>query len=165
MSAPSIYLGPAFALDATRGQAAAAAAELAPRMQRKRAVLIGASDAHLCSLLTDVLRDMRDYHLDVEILDQETGEPDVMLALVDRADGVRAISDARERFPRTPVVAILTLGTHRLGTRAVAAGAQACYLLDMPIDRLRGLITALLKAPPPLAPIKKLARPRQLDPR
>src|SRR2546428_7176194 len=142
LAIPSVLLGPA-TLDRSRERTPAVV-----RAVPRRAVLVGTSDVQVSSLLRDVLRDI---HLDVALLDGDAAadDPDVVLAMVDRGDGVRAITDARARFPKAPVVAILTLGTHRLGTRAVAAGASACYVLDMPIDRLRSVITALLKAPAP----------------
>jgi DNA-binding NarL/FixJ family response regulator len=143
LAMPALFLGPSYAT-ATAHALDRARAETRAAVATRRAVLVGSSDPHVSSLLTDVLRDMR---LDVELLERDTQAPDVILAMVDRADGVRAITDARARFPRVPVVAILTLGTHRLGTRAVAAGASACYVLDMPIDRLRNLINAIFHAP------------------
>src|SRR5437879_1549480 len=146
LAIPSVFLGPSATVDRARERSAEAA-----RTVPRHAVLVGTSDLQVSALLRDVLRDI---HLDVALLDGDAAaeEPDVVLAMVDRGDGVRAITDARARFPKAPVVAILTLGTHRLGTRAVAAGASACYVLDMPIDRLRSVITALLKAPAPSSP-------------
>ena len=145
--APSLTVG--------LGHEVARSAAPAIRPPARRAVLVGTTDPQVSSLLTDVLRDIQ---LDVEIFGESAALPDVVLAMVDSADGVRAIVDARARFPRVPVVAILTLGTHRLGTRAVAAGAQACFMLDMPIDRLRALITALLHAPQPEPMLRRIRR-------
>jgi DNA-binding NarL/FixJ family response regulator len=144
---PAVFLGPASLArpaEVARDRASTHAAALPAAAHR--ALLVGTSDPHVSSLLTDVLRDIQ---LDVRIEAPATGAPDVVLAMVDRVDGVRAITDAIARYPRAPVVAILTLGTHRLGTRAVSAGASACYMLDQPIDRLRGLINLLLSEPAP----------------
>ena len=144
---PSVFLGPvplAGSAEVPRDRASMHAAYGA--VAARRALLVGTSDPHVSSLLTDVLRDIQ---LDVRIDAPAAAAPDVVLAMVDRIDGVRAITDAIARYPRAPVVAILTLGTHRLGTRAVSAGASACYMLDQPIDRLRGLINALLSDPAP----------------
>jgi len=144
--APTMFLGPlAIPADRAREGEPAALAGSA----RRRAIVVGTDDPHVCSLLTDVLRDIQ---LEVRTADATGGEPgeppDVILAMVDRVNGVRSITEARAGHRGVPLVAILPLGTHRLATRAIAAGAQACYMLDMPIDRLRGLLLALLSDAP-----------------
>ena len=143
---PGVFLGPApahresaIAFDRRYEEAVAR-----PVAVTRKAVLVGNTDPHVRSLLADVLRDI---NIDVEVGDAQTSSADAVLAMVERVEGIHAITDAKARFGHAPIVAILPLGTHRLATRAIAAGAQACYLLDMPIDRLRGLLVALLKAP------------------
>ena len=138
---PTVFLGPSVA-ERRREEVVPQAK---PAMAAKRAVLVGSTDSHVRSLLADVLRDI---NIEIELGGVETSSADAVLAMVERVEGIQVIPEARSRFGRAPIVAILPLGTHRLATRAIAAGAQACYLLDMPIDRLRGLLLALLKDAP-----------------
>lgn len=143
---PLLSLGPMSMSDrgAERRVVEAHHAAYAPKRRRTAAVM-GADDPQLCALFGDVLRDNG---IDVKPVSAEEMSPDVVLAMVDRVSGVKSVSEARTRFKGAPVVAILPLGTHRLATRAIAVGAQGCYMLDMPIDRLRGLLLALLSDAP-----------------
>jgi hypothetical protein len=143
--APTMAMGPLAAhAPRTRTEELPAVSAAGQRLPQMYAAVVGTDDPQVCSLLTDVLRDI---NLEVRPTVEESA-PDVVLAMVDRINGVRAVTEARAAHRGVPLVAILPLGTHRLATRAIAAGAQACYMMDMPIDRLRGLLLALLRDAP-----------------
>jgi DNA-binding NarL/FixJ family response regulator len=144
---PLVHLGPlnrtTNRTEQARSEALTTAARtFAAQPAAHRAVIVGTEDPQFCALLGDVLRDEG---IEVRRPDELQRTPEVVLAAVDRINGVRAITEARSRYKHAPLVALLPLGTHRLATRAIAAGAQSCYMLDMPIDRLRAQLRALLR--------------------
>src|SRR5689334_20447667 len=120
---PTMYLGPTTTVDRSReGAQERALSDVVDAAQvgerARHAVLLGSSDPNVCSLLTDVLRDI---HLEVKLGSEEVTSADAVLAMIERVESVQVIGEARARFGRAPIVAILPLGTHRLATRAIAA--------------------------------------------
>ncbi|HEY2749621.1 MAG TPA: hypothetical protein VGL86_33605 [Polyangia bacterium] len=111
-----------------------------------KAALIGAVPQGLDRLLADVLEDVG---LTLEIVERPE-EADVAFPLVTRDDVVATICHLKQRGIRR-ILALLSVRDDRVARRALDAGANVCYALDGPVDRLSFLVLTLLANSTPAA--------------
>jgi hypothetical protein len=111
-----------------------------------RVALIGATPLGLERLLADVLEDVG---LALEIVARPE-QADVVFPLIQRDDVVATICALKQRGVGR-IVALLSVRDDRVARRAVDAGANVCFALDTPLDRLSFHVLALLASSTPKA--------------
>ena len=83
---------------------------------------------------------------DIGIAPAQPGEepPDLVFAIVDRADPAEVVVEAVVAAGTAPVVAVLSLADEIDAAQAMAAGARACYALSRSLDELRAAVIEVL---------------------
>ena len=110
-------------------------------------VVVHGADESLRSLLNDVLGDMG---LALRGFGDDAGQPDVVLALVQRGDSLpRLLQTAQEEA--APVVVLLPFEDERLRGLALNLGARGCYALGTPLEELKRVLRGV---------VEELPRPR-----
>ena len=118
------------------------------RRRLLKAALLGSTPSGFERLLADLLEDVG---LTLEVVPRPE-EADVAFPLVQRDDVVATVCGLKQRGVRR-ILALLSVRDDRIARRALDAGANVCYALDGPVERLSFLVLTLLaNSTPPARP-------------
>lgn len=109
-----------------------------------KALLVGDVPRGLERLLADVLEDAG---LTLELV-PGAGEAELVFAVFGREQAAATLFTLRQKGARR-VLALLPMQDNRAARRALEAGADLCFALDAPLERLGVAILALLAGPAP----------------